>query len=216
MAVFEFPCPVCSLTLRARDQSVAGQLIVCADCETQLLVELDGDGQLFARKREDVSLLSTTPAGETAPRKSSSPRLDPLSPQKSSGTQRTWLLGLGLGIVVVATFYSLGRTDSVPANKDSSLPPQVDGDESVDPQSSEPQSDPKQPPIDDDNGLYTGLNKLIEQYQQEQGEFPEPPATDLEDPNHRLSWIVNLEATLNPNQLPPLWDRPWNDPLNEH
>jgi hypothetical protein len=216
MAVFEFPCPVCSLTLRARDQSVAGRTIVCADCETQLLVELDGDGQLFARQAQDISPLSTKPAGETDPLESPSPQFDPLSPQNSSGIPRRWLLGLGLAIVVLATFYSLGRRDSVPADKDVTLPPEVADEKNSDPPNPEPPSDPKQQPVDDDNGLYAGLNRLIKQYQQEQGVFPAPPQTALEDPNQRLSWIANLEATLTPNQLPPLWDRPWNDPLNEH
>jgi len=217
MAVFEFPCPVCSLTLRARDHSVAGQTIVCADCETSLLVELDGDGQLFARKQQDVSPLSTTPSVKTPVLETTAPVPDPLSPKTQTGVQRRWLLGIAAGCAMMAIFYFMGSPRSSTSTTQTTPPDQANDEQNIEQPVPQPEpADEKNQKVDDEHGLYTELNQLIDHYQQDQGVFPAPPETSLEDPNLRLSWIASLEASLKPDQLPPLWDRPWNHPLNEH
>lgn len=213
MSAYEFPCPVCSLTLRARDQTVVGQLIECADCQTPLLVEQDGDGQLFARRQQDVSPLASqsrqTPSPETAS----------FQQTVSSHSGKRWTIIAGGCVMMIGIFYVMGRPVDKTLTDNRAVSPNVSADRM---EKDESQENSKPPAAihdhyeKDRDNLYVGLQERIEKFQQASGEYPHSVITGPENRTQRFSWIASLEAATDPNQLQPLWDRAWDDPLNEH
>lgn len=57
---------------------------------------------------------------------------------------------------------------------------------------------------------------MMQRYLEATGRYPSPATSGTLQPEQRLSWIATLESVLEPDRLEPLWDRPWDDPLNEH
>ncbi|MBD3673774.1 MAG: hypothetical protein HUJ26_09650 [Planctomycetaceae bacterium] len=213
MAAYEFPCPVCSLTLRARDQTVAGQVIKCADCQTPLLVEQDGDGQLFARRQQTLPPLKTSKLGNASPDSS-------LSTKKfrTPRSGKLWGSLAGIGVVLIGGFFLMGRsTDESPAdNRSVDQKPEVAQDPAT------PESSDKESVSNESNNkpnadtLYSDLDERIQLFQETSGVYPSPVISGPEDRSERFSWIASLESVTHPTQLQPLWDRAWDDPLNEH
>lgn len=215
MSAYEFPCPVCSLTLRARNQSVVGQVIECADCQTPLLVEQDGDGRLFARRQQDVSPLASKSA-KTRPLDASNPV------QRNTGTSNSsklWVGMVGMVLLVIGTLFVMGR----PVEESSDENRSVDQSESTQNlKNSASSKEIDEPPANSESDkperddLYADLKERIRIFQEGSGEFPHPVTSGPADPTKRFSWIASLEAVTDPTQLQPLWNRAWDDPLNEH
>ena len=60
------------------------------------------------------------------------------------------------------------------------------------------------------------LGGWITDYREQLQQFPSAPAANGELPlAERFGWIATLRAETNPDDLQPLWDRAWNDPLND-
>ena len=65
------------------------------------------------------------------------------------------------------------------------------------------------------DGQLTQLGKHILDFTQFTGTFPWAEASDL-PAEKQLSWMAQLATHLRPkSRIEPLWDRPWNDPLND-
>jgi len=211
MAVLQFPCPHCSLKLRARDRTVAGTTIVCPDCGKELLIEEEGNGNLIARPHEVVSPLSS-------PAPAADPRNQFLPAKKPNRHPPIWLYG-GAGIVVLVAILFVGFLIS--GQKPAAINQTGNGPETAAERSNGAEERPQEGPVAaaaDLAGqkLFQEPREIMQRYLDATGRFPAPVTDGPEDPNRRFSWIARLEAFRDPGRLEPLWDHPWDDPLNEH
>ena len=145
-------CPDCGTTLRLRDRSFVGRTVPCPECHVALLIELDRDENLIARKPPVAKPVKSTGAVEAKPSagKSDEPRsptwIDRLHGAIGSPLVMAWALGLAVtALVVVAMlrpalrFGTPGRAtgheaapnnsitrDETDSGTDASLPPSRD------------------------------------------------------------------------------------------
>lgn len=208
MAALQFPCPHCSLTLRARDRTVAGTTIVCPDCSRELLIEEEGDGNLLARPHEVVSPLSA-PAPDPPPQFASG---------KPNPTKQTlWLGGVGVILLLAVVFFILVKSGR--EREPDGFATEIPGTQTQGTGGSE--NRPEELPIPADQNLagrklFGEPHEIMQRYLDATGRFPAPSAAGPAEAGQRFSWIARLEAFRDPDRLEPLWDRPWDDPLNEY
>lgn len=127
-------CPDCDTTLRIRDRTFVGRQVQCPECHVALVIELDRDEVLTARKPpRDPALKSaatavTSAAAETGSRAPT--RVDELRSALSSPLALAWALALAVSaLFVVAMFRPAVRFGS----PGSSVRPQAAADNPVTP-----------------------------------------------------------------------------------
>ncbi len=215
MSGIEFQCPHCSARLRARDQTVAGRTISCPDCRSELDLELEGDGTLFARIRVQ-SLPASVPQPVPA-----APPSDPASARpagKSPIPAPRWreklasppfMLGLIIGGAVLAVVVGiLISWSNMPTDRPVANAPDDSSHETEKP----PVAGPPEGPDPAEDALLA-LGRQILEYEAAEGVFPAQQSNPALASHETLSWMAVLVDQRGVPQ-PPLWDRPWNDPLN--
>lgn len=141
-------CPDCGTTLRIRDRTFVGRQVQCPECHVALLIELDRDETLTARKPPiDKSLKSARAAASQSAVMSDEPRaptwIDALRRAIGSPLVMAWALGLAVtALVVVAMLRPAVRFRS----PGSSVRPQTAIDSPVTPEQTQPELDANQHP----------------------------------------------------------------------
>ena len=129
-------CPDCGTTLRIRDRTFVGRTVQCPECHVALVIELDRDEQLAARKppvNKPVKSTQTAAANRSAV-KNDGPRAptwtDALRGVVGSPLVMAWALGLAVtALVVVAMlrpalrFSSPGRSTRSDAAASNTITP---------------------------------------------------------------------------------------------
>ncbi len=163
-------CPDCGTTLRIRDRSFVGRTVPCPECHTALVIELDSDRQVVARKPVIVRAATNQTA---APTKASSSSLSVVSNSDratthSSRTQQSrwseslrrvsnsplvmaWALAIAMTVLV---FVAMSRP-SVRFRSPSQTPPEPSrSPEPLNDQPLVPGESPSKPsnPVGDPNG----------------------------------------------------------------
>lgn len=100
-------CPDCGTTLRLRDRSFVGRTVPCPECRVALLIELDRDENLVARKPPIAKPVKSAVAAEANPSagKTDGPReptwIDQVRGAIGSPLVMAWALGLAVTALVV-------------------------------------------------------------------------------------------------------------------
>jgi hypothetical protein len=228
MSVIQAQCPHCATRLRLRDGSFLGRVIPCPDCRQPLLVTRnaldviecvparDGDvGTADAKSPEPTS----APASKVASTTTSTPTV--AESAHTAPPSRLTPGRIGWGVAIVALVVGAVVMNWLP---DSDREPQGDGTAQVDPVpggASDADAGPSVTPEDlpgDDHPVAVQMQTLgewIGDYRTRHGVFPEEqPLTLSLEADARLGWEAALLAELQPEGPQPLWDRPYDDPLN--
>ena len=136
-------CPDCGTTLRIRDRTFVGRTVQCPECHVSLVIELDRDETLAARKPPIDKLARAAVIRSSG--KSDEPRvptrIDGLRRAIGSPLMLAWALALAMtALVVVAMLRPAVRFRS----PGSSVRPQTAADNSVTPEKTQPELDANQ------------------------------------------------------------------------
>ena len=136
-------CPDCGTTLRIRDRTFVGRTVPCPECRASLVIELDRDETLTARKPpRDKAAKSATATARTP----AAVKAGPPVPTWADGLRRVigsplalaWALALAVtALVVVAMLRPAVRFRS----PGSPVPPQAAADKPVTPEHAPPELD---------------------------------------------------------------------------
>ena len=196
----EFPCPHCSVPLRARDHSQRGQTIECPDCGQPVLLEYS-EGRIVGRPAEEN--VFELPA-----------------PKRSARPFLLWFLGVGIavgaGIIMLnwqsATKEELGATEGGQAGT-----PTDAGLSSEGPGGTQPSHAGTVNSEVADRLL--SIHKLIKQFSGRQGRYPSGLSLESDDmPPHgraNWSWIAELYQDGFDDGIVPVWEERWNVPVND-
>ena len=142
-------CPDCGTTLRIRDRTFVGRQVQCPECHIPLVIELDRDEILTARKPPiDKSVKSAGAAANRPAVMSDGPRvptwIDGLRRAIGSPLMLAWALALAVtALVVVAMLRPAVRFRS----PGSSVRPQAAAETPVAPDETRPEDDTSQHPL---------------------------------------------------------------------
>lgn len=216
MSAIEFRCPRCSTILRARDHSIAGRSVTCPDCRTKLLIELEGDGGLFARVKAEASPLSaqSPPPQAAAPKPANKVFVPAKTFRERLKSPSSRLIIAACGCVVLvfgAILVSWIVGDSAPHRE---AKENTDQAKTIAPEHGTPHAEAKNNGPDPAAEILLGRGAEVGAFAADRRFFPAQISNPLLVPDESLSWIAVLTHYRSTATEPPLWDRPWDDPLN--
>lgn len=190
--------------------------MTCPDCRTELLIELEGDGGLFARVKADASPLSkTSPPPKPAP-KPANKVFVPVKTFRERLKSPSSRLIVAACACVVLVFGSILVSwivgDSTPHRKSQENADQAKADA---PAHERPHAEPQGDGPDPAAKILQGRGGEIGEFVADQRFFPAQISNPLLVPDESFSWIAVLTYYRSTVAEPPLWDRAWDDPLND-
>jgi len=195
MHVAEFSCPFCAIPLRVRDRGFVGRTISCPDCGERVRIVQNDTGQIEGHPAD-------------AP---------PAKPQEriaSVWTNPTAIGWVVAGCLTMGLVWFVLQTPAPRGDGAISAAANTPVDELA------PVGDDPPPARDieaDDNNpakQLAAIQDLLHPATAKANQFPAGTvAHETLIPTERLSWIAALIAATDPD-IPPTWDRPWNDPAN--
>ncbi len=223
MDVIELHCPYCSMRLRLKDRRFVGRTVRCPDCKEELTIDRDGSGEIVCRATTDVQHATKNSSAK------SPPQADSMTPPNAAKYRLSpALLGWGAGGLLALVFLALllaggSETDSRQSEKTSEqqeshrLASQPRPEQTEKPQ----QQSEKKPSLAEEPRKpllvrrMEALGARIIEYRDQHGVYPAAPPMTLDIPQEQqFGWLAAIVAGQNPNGPQPLWDRPYNDPLN--
>ena len=231
MHVYEFRCPNCAARLRCRDRSWVGRRIQCPDCGGTVEVAAGNDGKLFGTLSEQEPQRSQVPR-EPATSAGGSVGTDPTTTSPSEGSTETsfpslrprrslrerllspagigWIVAAGIGVLLLGLFVVGPEW-----NDDDAQLSDVARQNEADPDPNAEDAGITDPPDATLEDRMLVLHGWIDAYLEEHGTVPRSADSDL-SPGERLSWQAVLVANQpDERNLQPLWDRRWDDQLND-
>ena len=225
MQPFSFRCPHCEALLRVKESALVGREVPCPDCGE--LFRLAYDGRHVSRLDvEPVTSQVPPPQGPTASAPHSANTAVEPDVGDEAERERWWtephVVAWAVAIIFGTCMAIVVTTHEPPARVGDVVqePLVVEQPEEVDP--TEPQEEfgedaaPSiwEAPAVNTRGQFARLGELIAQQRSDTNRFPagtQGPGAPLE----RFSWLAELFAQSAGSDLSPVWNRPWNDPVNQ-
>lgn len=213
MSTTSFHCPECSKALRAKNRSLVGRTIKCPACGVKILIELNEEGSILPRIK---GKLASTPSEPDSPETTPASEFQfPQLPGQREARKRMVIIGgisalvfISLLLIVFLGGERETETGVAVADNDAGHSESVSAEEAA--------LVEKTVSVRLRETQFQQQASAIKIFLDARGVFPAPWNDSELSPEQSLSWIASLEAQGDPDRLPPAWDRPWNDPLNDH
>lgn len=230
MQVTTFSCPHCAAILRIRDRMFVGKTVGCPDCGEQLAIVADGAKGFRAEKVVPTETPGRTKSTTKRKRRSRKPPGEPSAAPADPPRERLWLkairekllspVGIAWTTAIVAAtvlvaFMLSGPDTPSNGNGNGGRSTAAAGDDPA--AGKKPQVNPWSTPADDARGRMQHLSMVLAEYEKSHKHLP-PGSVAIPGlaPERSLSWLARLAADSNEyGAVPPHWDRPWSDPVNE-
>jgi hypothetical protein len=197
MHVAEFSCPSCAIPLRVRDRGFVGRIIDCPDCGERVRIVQSDAGRI-------EGVLAEQPASPQRVRRPA---------RWTNPTTIGWIvagcLAAGFGLYVFRGPSS--SQNEQPSAEDAAAAASDSGPREDDGQPAPVRKSPPESPAQQLAAIGETINGTVAAANL----FPAGTvAHENLAPPQRLSWIASLSAANDPRGPQPVWDRPWNDPVN--
>ncbi len=237
-----FPCPHCSAPLRIKDRALRGRKVDCPDCGEPIVLDINNKREIIGKlpetpQRRQKRLSKKNPGSKSGRSKPSAQNASESSAKSVPRSQRktrptpveqsrlkriltnpvgiAWTVTTVAALAIGAYVWSSGRTSNEPRRiaavedelHDNGVAENLDDD--VD-----------EVVVSEEQVLQdrmADLGNRVLGFQQQQQRFPAIPGAAEGVPlASRFSWMAELVANSSgEGKNAPVWDRPWNDPLND-
>jgi hypothetical protein len=239
MQVVRFECPHCSASLKIRESDLATKPVDCPECHKPIIVRIDSNGTVVARKPEEPSAKPKKPVNTAAAPKDARRTPTAASPARAKSAvapqqqepagkiatlaaSRPLLLAapligvavVGLGVAAVV-FWPRTRPVETAATQEPAPQPESKS-KTVKPAVPAPPVN-QATPVTTATTRLTRLGELLGQYRKGHGSFPAATmGGETLKPSERLSWLAEFTAGyLQPNGPAPVLNEPWNSARND-